>query len=202
MASSSFRIKELTSSDVELLPQGNETTSLLASFKKEFTACRSRPEWCFAAEKSGQTVGLLGYRAPAVHQNLEQTPQTMILFFLHCDSNYLEAHHFFDNISDGMTYEPRLWKLGYTSTRALTGLVAPLKMWGDIGTLGYIGVVPEHRGEGYSTALLQQGHADLQVEGIKRVIADTDALNVPMQRTFEKVGYQLQGRSWSYETRL
>jgi hypothetical protein len=37
------------------------------------------------------------------------------------------AHYFFDN-----------WKLGYTSTRALTGLVAPLKMWGDIGTLGYV----------------------------------------------------------------
>ena len=321
MDSSSLHIKELTPSDVDPLSQSNETVSLSDNFKKEFPADRSRPEWCFAAQKDGQTVGLLGYRAPAAHQNPEQTPETMILFFLQCDGNYLEvgqmlleysltklralgvskvkwsfdsaefwgeivrpnphwqqevelahragmslrqekinylyricapiladvapdlnyrtlqevgeavymeairrvmqgtldrsdtqlchrlgpeqaARAFFHNISDGMTYEPRLWKLGYTSTNALMGLVAPLKMWGDIGTIGYIGVVPEHRGKGYCVALLQQGTADLQVEGIQRVIADTDALNIPMQRTFEKVGYHLQGRSWSYEACL
>jgi RimJ/RimL family protein N-acetyltransferase len=264
---------------------------------------------------------LLGYRAPDAHQNLEQTPETMILFFLDCGSNYLEvgqallehslaklralgvstvkwnfdsaefwgeilrpcphweqqrelahcvgmslrqeklnylyrvcapavtdvasdmicrtlqevgeadyieairrtmrgtpdridaqlchrlgpekaARHFFDNISDGMTYEPRLWKLGYNAAGVLIGLVAPLKMWGDVGTLGYIGVVPEHRGKGYGVALLQQGTADLQIEGIQRIVADTDAHNVPMQRTFEKAGYQLQGRNRSYETCL
>ena len=101
-----------------------------------------------------------------------------------------------------MTYEPRLWKLAYTAAGAFAGLVAPLKMWGDIGTLGYIGVVPEQRGKGYGMVLLQQGHADLHLEGVQRVIADTDALNLPMQRTFEKAGYQLQGRSWTYEVRL
>ena len=321
MPSSPLCIQEMTASDVAPLPQGKEVDSLLDIFKKEFPAGRSRPEWCFAALENGRTVGMLGYRAPAAHQNLEQTPDTSILFFLNCADNYLEvgqalleyslaklrslgvskvkwsfdsakfwdeilrpcphwqqqlelaqqvgmslrqekinyqyrvcapavadgaieliyrtleevgeaayreairwvmqgtldridtqlccqlgpeqaARHFFDNISDDMTYEPRLWKLGYTTIGALVGLVAPLKMWGDLGTLGYIGVVPEYRGKGYGVALLQQGTADLQIEGIQRVIADTDALNVPMQRTFEKVGYQLQGRTWSYEACL
>ena len=322
MASLALRIQELTASDIEPLPQGMETASLLDTFKKEFPEGRSRPEWCFAARSNAQPAGLLGYRAPAAHQNSVQTPETMILFFLHCDSNYLEvsqallehsfailrslgvskvkwnfdsanfwdeilcsyphwqqqqelaqrtgmslrqekvnyshrfsahtaapfvpeltyrtlqevgesvyieairqvmqgtldrsdaqlcrlhgpeqaARHFFDNIREDMTYEPRLWKLGYTSERstkgALMGLVTPLKMWGDIGTLGYIGVVPEHRGKGYGAALLQQGAADLQAEGIQRIIADTDALNLPMQRVFEKADYELQGRSWAYE---
>jgi RimJ/RimL family protein N-acetyltransferase len=112
------------------------------------------------------------------------------------------ASQFYHNINDGMRYEPRLWKLGYTSSGALAGLIAPLKMWGDLGTLGYIGVTPEHRGHGYGVDLLQQGTTDLQAEGIRRIIADTDALNVPMQRTFETVGYQLQGRSWSYEVQI
>lgn len=318
---SSLAIKELTQSDVTRLPLGNGAGSLLDKFIFEFPADRTRPERCFVAEQNGETIGVLGYRAPAAHSNREQTPETMILFFLHCSSNYLEigqallehslvrlrtlgvskvtwnfdsadfwdeilrphpywqqqrelahrvgmallqekinyqyhvyptipvgrasklvyrtlqevgkavyidairqvmqktldrndaqlchqlgperaAQHFFDNISDDMTYEPRLWKLGYTSTDELLGLVAPLKMWGDKGTLGYIGVVPEHRSKGYSIVLLQQGTADLAAEGIERIIADTDALNIPMQRTFEKMGYRLQGQSWSYEVYL
>jgi hypothetical protein len=36
MAASLLRIKELTASDVEPLPPGKETASLLDTFKKEF----------------------------------------------------------------------------------------------------------------------------------------------------------------------
>ena len=323
MTHSSLSLRELIPSDIAALPQEGELSASVNVLTNEFTEGRSRPEWSFVAEQGGRIVGLLGYRAPAAHPDLEQTPDTLIISILDLpwDSDFLEvgaallewsfaklrslgvskvkwdfdsadfwsetlilyphsrknlelahqvgmslrqekinylytvpdsapsmmlsrltyrtlqevgeaayiealrltaegtldqndaesrrrfgpeqaARRFFDGINDGMTYEPRLWKLGYTVSGSLAGLIAPLKMWGDIGTLGYIGVVPEHRGNSYAADLLQQGVADLQAEGIRRVIADTDALNVPMQRTFEKTGYRLQGQSWSYEISL
>ena len=316
-------IRELTLSDIESLPREGELVITANTLKKEFAEGRSRPDWSFIAEQSGRITGLLAYRAPAAHRNLERTPETILLSVIDLPwaSDYLEvgaallkqsfaklrslgvsqvkwdfdsadfwgetlipyphsrkhlelahragmslrqekfnyrcpvavtapsavpprllyrtlqevgeaayiealrltaegtldrsdaesrrhfgpeqaARRFFDSINDGMTYEPRLWKLGYTVSGSLAGLIAPLKMWGDIGTLGYIGVVPAQRGNGYGVDLLQQGGADSHAEGIRRIIADTDALNVPMQQTFEKVGYHMQGQSWSYEVRL
>lgn len=112
------------------------------------------------------------------------------------------AEHFFDSIADGMDYEPRLWKLAYTPDGSLVGLVAPVKMWGALGTLGYIGVVPEQRGKGYVDDLLREGNAALAAEGIGRIVADTDIANVPMQRAFLRAGYVQQGNQWTFRTNI
>ena len=90
MASASLQFKALTSPVIESLSD-DETAGLRGAFKRAFASCRSRAEWCFAAETGGRTVSLLGYRAPAAHDDLEQTPQTMILFFLQSEGNSPEV---------------------------------------------------------------------------------------------------------------
>lgn len=56
--------------------------------------------------------------------------------------------------------------------------------------IGYIGVVPDQRGHGYSMDLLAQGTRTLIAEGAKRIIADTDLDNTPMANAFLSMGYR------------
>ena len=101
---------------------------------------------------------------------------------------------------DEPTYEQHLWNLAYTSEGALVGLIAPEKMWGTLGTIGYYGVVPEQRGHGCGSALLRQGTAALKAEGIAHVVTDTDSENLPSQQALRRVGYAVQGRAWAFDT--
>lgn len=56
--------------------------------------------------------------------------------------------------------------------------------------IGYIAVLPEHRGHGYIDDLLAEGTRVLVEEGgVSCVRADTDLGNVPMARAFERAGY-------------
>lgn len=70
------------------------------------------------------------------------------------------------------------------------------------GTIGYIGVVPEQRGRGYIHDLLTQGLRVLRAGGMQAVICDTDALNHPMLRAFERQGFEPTGQVWVYNARL
>ena len=63
---------------------------------------------------------------------------------------------------------------------------------------GYIGVVPEKRGKAYSMDLLLKATQILQDAGIWRISCDTDAENTPMQRAFEKAGYDYHETVWMY----
>ncbi|WP_017608758.1 GNAT family N-acetyltransferase [Nocardiopsis xinjiangensis] len=56
--------------------------------------------------------------------------------------------------------------------------------------IGYIAVLPEHRGRGYIDDLLAEGTRVLTEEGGEsRVHAATDLGNVPMARAFDRAGY-------------
>jgi RimJ/RimL family protein N-acetyltransferase len=59
-----------------------------------------------------------------------------------------------------------------------------------VSVVDYIGVVPEQRGHGYAADLLAHGTSLLAAEGVDRIEADTDKRNVPMARTFERLGYR------------
>jgi RimJ/RimL family protein N-acetyltransferase len=57
--------------------------------------------------------------------------------------------------------------------------------------VGYLGVVPEHRGHGYIDEILAQITRVLVAEaGAERILADTDLVNKPMAASFERVGYK------------
>lgn len=55
--------------------------------------------------------------------------------------------------------------------------------------IAYIGVLPEHRGNGYVDDILAEGTRVLAAQGVDRVRAATDLGNVPMAEAFARLGY-------------
>jgi RimJ/RimL family protein N-acetyltransferase len=82
------------------------------------------------------------------------------------------------------------WQLASTPGGELVGIAVPTRN-GDDPVVGYIGVVPEHRGNGYAYDLLVEGTHLLVAEGADWIVADTDVPNTPMAATFAKAGYPI-----------
>jgi RimJ/RimL family protein N-acetyltransferase len=55
--------------------------------------------------------------------------------------------------------------------------------------IAYIGVVPEHRGNGYIDEILAEGTRVLAAQDVPRIRASTDVGNVPMAKAFQRAGY-------------
>ncbi|TDD42395.1 GNAT family N-acetyltransferase [Nonomuraea terrae] len=87
---------------------------------------------------------------------------------------------------------PDWFVIGYLDDYPV-GLVAP-----DDRSIAYIGVVPEHRGQGYVDDLLARGTRTLAEAGVERVIAGTDVGNVPTAAAFLRAGYSETGRLFRY----
>jgi ribosomal protein S18 acetylase RimI-like enzyme len=81
------------------------------------------------------------------------------------------------------------WRLAYTRDGSLAGVALPSANNGG-PVVGYLGVVPEHRGHGYVDDLLAEITRFHAERGVQRVTADTDTGNVPMARAFERAGYR------------
>jgi RimJ/RimL family protein N-acetyltransferase len=87
-----------------------------------------------------------------------------------------------------MEYDPAWWQLAFTADHDLVGLVMPARN-PTSGTIGYLGVVPEHRGHGYVNDLLGQGTAILHAAGVESIRADVDVANLPMASACRRAGY-------------
>ncbi|MFD1537046.1 GNAT family N-acetyltransferase [Nonomuraea guangzhouensis] len=81
------------------------------------------------------------------------------------------------------------WRLAYTPDGDLAGVALPSANGGG-PVVAYLGVVPEHRGHGYADDLLGEITRTHAERGADRIVADTDAVNVPMARAFERAGYR------------
>ncbi|MDT0450092.1 GNAT family N-acetyltransferase [Streptomyces hesseae] len=80
------------------------------------------------------------------------------------------------------------WRLAFTPDGDLAGLHVPAR--NPAGPcVGYIGVVPEQRGHGYSHDLLVDCTHDLAARGATRIAAATDKGNTPMAASFARAGY-------------
>ncbi|MEU4094646.1 GNAT family N-acetyltransferase [Streptomyces sp. NPDC026673] len=82
------------------------------------------------------------------------------------------------------------WRLAHDPSGELVGLCVPAHHYGD-PLIGYIGVVPEHRGHGYAYDLLVEATHMLAGEGVDRIVAGTDQTNVPMAAHFARAGYPI-----------
>lgn len=81
------------------------------------------------------------------------------------------------------------WRLAFTPNWQLAGIAVPSRNFeGPI--IGFIGVVPGHRGAGYGRDLLAGATDILAAEGADRIRADTDSTNIPMAAVFERAGYR------------
>ncbi|WP_350281051.1 GNAT family N-acetyltransferase [Kribbella sp. HUAS MG21] len=83
-----------------------------------------------------------------------------------------------------------LWRLAYDgSSGELVGFAIPsANASGPV--VGYLGVLPEHRGHGLSDDLLAEITHLLAETGAEHIRADTDFGNVPMAKSFERQGYR------------
>jgi RimJ/RimL family protein N-acetyltransferase len=97
---------------------------------------------------------------------------------------------------DGMNWMPAprdWWRLALTPDGQVAGVVMPSRNY-ESAVLGYVGVVPEHRGHGFAAELAAWGAEFLAAQGAERVVADTDTGNVPMAAAFAQAGFRVIGQ--------
>jgi ribosomal protein S18 acetylase RimI-like enzyme len=103
------------------------------------------------------------------------------------------AKEMFEDIQR-LGYVPGWWQLAYNQTGELVGFVMPSANQ----TVGYIGVLPEHRGRGYSDDLLARLTATFSAAGVSSCLADTDVSNTTMANAFRRAGWRQFGRRQEY----
>jgi ribosomal protein S18 acetylase RimI-like enzyme len=87
------------------------------------------------------------------------------------------------------------WRLAHTADGRLAGFAIPSRGDDGTATVGYLGVVPELRGNGYVHDLLAEITRFHAAVGAPRIMALTDETNLPMAAAFERAGYRAIG-SW------
>lgn len=95
------------------------------------------------------------------------------------------------NLLKDIDYNEGWWKLAYNREQELLGLVVPQRLTEGIGGINYIGVIPEKRGQGYINHLVIEGVKTLKDNNIKKVIADIDVKNYPLDKVLQKQGFKL-----------
>lgn len=91
-----------------------------------------------------------------------------------------------------MRVDPGWWQIAFDAQGTAVGLVLPVA-GADFGSIGYIGVLPAHRGRGHVDVLLAAATALLRHAGLPRLIADTDRSNTGMARAFKRGGWRQFG---------
>ncbi|WP_035799592.1 GNAT family N-acetyltransferase [Kitasatospora mediocidica] len=82
------------------------------------------------------------------------------------------------------------WRLVHTPDGRLAGLAIPSRTpYGP--NVGYLGVVPELRGQGFIDDILAEITRFHATAGAERITATTDSTNFPMAAAFRRAGYHL-----------
>jgi RimJ/RimL family protein N-acetyltransferase len=80
------------------------------------------------------------------------------------------------------------WRIATLPDGAPVGFVTPAR--NDYNPIiGYIAVLPEHRGNGYIDDILAEGTRILNTQDAPRIRAATDLGNTPMANAFQRAGY-------------
>jgi ribosomal protein S18 acetylase RimI-like enzyme len=86
-----------------------------------------------------------------------------------------------------------LVRLAYDPAGRCVGITVPgLGPWGP--DIAYVGVLPEHRGNGYADELLLEASHLLAEGGAEEIEATTDVGNAPMAAVFARCGYVVVDR--------
>ncbi|MCQ1582099.1 GNAT family N-acetyltransferase [Streptomyces parvus] len=98
------------------------------------------------------------------------------------------AEKHYDEELAGYSTPMAWWRIAELPTGEPVGFVIPARNnYNPI--IAYIGVLPARRGHGYIDGLLAEGTRVLAAEGVERIRAATDLGNVPMAKSFERLGY-------------
>lgn len=104
--------------------------------------------------------------------------------------NKQAAANYFNQLKD-IDFNKEWWRLAYTYNNKLIGLIIPQKLNEDVGAINYIGVIPKERGKGYVRDLIIEGVTVLKENNIKKVIADIDTENHPMDSALSNEGFKM-----------
>jgi ribosomal protein S18 acetylase RimI-like enzyme len=116
----------------------------------------------------------------------------------------LDAHARRDVARDGVEEAARaiveelpgpraLVRLADDPATSCVGITVPgLRPWG--ADISYVGVLPEHRGNGYADELLLEASHLLVEGGATEIVAATDVGNAPMAAAFARCGYVVVDR--------
>jgi len=108
---------------------------------------------------------------------------------------YVQAHADVAFYRDRMRGDRAWWLVAELPSGEPVGFAVPSRNT-DVPVVGYIGVLPEHRGHGYIDDILAETTRVLVHEAGALVIhADTDLANRPMAAAFERAGYVNFARS-------
>jgi RimJ/RimL family protein N-acetyltransferase len=80
------------------------------------------------------------------------------------------------------------WRVAFLDDGDPVGFVMPARNPYH-AIIAYIGVLPQHRGNGYVAEILTEGTRVLAEEAVALVHASTDVSNVPMAHAFERAGW-------------
>ena len=94
--------------------------------------------------------------------------------------------------------EREWWRVATRSGDAVVGFVIPSATPTN-RNVGYLGVLPHHRGHGYVDDLLQFVTRFHAASGAPRITATTDAVNIPMATAFVRAGYEVVERRLDIE---
>lgn len=92
----------------------------------------------------------------------------------------------------GLPGERDWWRVAHTTAGDLVGFALPTRT-ASAASVGYLAVLPEHRGHGYVTELLAEITRQHAHRGAPRVTGTTDATNTPMAAAFDRAGYDRTG---------
>ncbi|MFE4213499.1 GNAT family N-acetyltransferase [Streptomyces sp. NPDC056844] len=94
----------------------------------------------------------------------------------------------YDEEFAGLRSPQEWWRIAELPDGEPVGFVVPARN-NYHPMIAYIGVLPAHRGHGYIDDVLAEGTRVLAAQGVERVRAATDLGNVPMAKSFARLGY-------------
>ncbi|MEO9223145.1 MAG: GNAT family N-acetyltransferase [Mycobacteriaceae bacterium] len=84
------------------------------------------------------------------------------------------------------------WRVAHTTAGGLVGFALPTRS-AYAASVGYLGVLPQHRGHGYVADLLSEITRQHAHRGASTITGTTDAANAPMAAAFDRGGYERTG---------
>ncbi|MFG2043162.1 GNAT family N-acetyltransferase [Dactylosporangium sp. NPDC048998] len=93
--------------------------------------------------------------------------------------------------TDSARYEhqPEWYEIGYDGEGNAVAVSLPARN-AAFPIIGFVGVLPGHRGRGYATAVVARGTHVLAADGATDIRGDCDASNIGIFKAFERAGYK------------
>jgi ribosomal protein S18 acetylase RimI-like enzyme len=97
-------------------------------------------------------------------------------------------------------YDPRWWRVALCQEGNTVGIVFPVVAFGE-ATIGFVGIIPEHRGRNVATFLFSEAWSVIKQHGYASLSAEADERNVSMHRALTKSQFNRSSRKqeWRLE---